>query len=143
MRQENTVRILIADDFAEWRARVRSFLRAHPNWQVISEACDGVEAVEKAAELLPDIVILDIGMPRMNGIEAAKIIRRRSPGSKIMFLTGIGDADFGNATLSATGAVGYVLKTKATSELQRAVEAALQVVILPSPFPTETENLPS
>jgi DNA-binding NarL/FixJ family response regulator len=122
MKQEE-IRILIADDLADWRVRVRSILEAHPNWKVF-EACDGVEAVEKAELLSPDIVILDIGMPRMNGVEAAKMIRRRSSNSKIIFLTGIGDAEFGNATLVETGAVGYLSKTKA-SEIPRVVEAAL------------------
>ena len=61
MNQE--IRILVADDFAEWRVRVRSMLQARPHWQVIGEACDGLEAVQRTTELQPDIVPLDIGMP--------------------------------------------------------------------------------
>jgi DNA-binding NarL/FixJ family response regulator len=78
--------ILIADDFANWRARVRRILSGRPEWQIVGEGCDGVEAVLKAAELRPDIVLLDIGMPALNGIQAAEKIRQTTPGSKIVFL---------------------------------------------------------
>jgi two-component system nitrate/nitrite response regulator NarL len=142
MKQRETVRILIADDFAEWRSRIRSLLETHPEWSVISEACAGAEAVQKTAELRPDIVILDIAIPRLNGIDAAKIIRHRSPSARVIFVSQIGDAEFRNATLAAVGAVGYVLKARAASDLQPAVEHALRVVTIPTQRPAvRPENL--
>jgi DNA-binding NarL/FixJ family response regulator len=65
------ISILVADDHAKWRCNIRHILRARPEWQVISDACDGLEAVQKAIELRPDVVLIDIGMPNLNGIEAA------------------------------------------------------------------------
>jgi DNA-binding NarL/FixJ family response regulator len=125
MNQESPLRILVVDDFAEWRARIRSLLQAQPEWQVVGEASDGLEAAEKATKLRPDIVVLDIGMPRLGGIEAAKRIRRDSPGSRIIFVTQENDADIRIAAL-ATGAEGYLLKASAWNELVPAVEAALR-----------------
>jgi DNA-binding NarL/FixJ family response regulator len=122
MKQESPLRILVADDFAEWRVRVRSMLQVRPEWQVIGEAADGLEAVQRTTELQPDIVLLDIGMPMLNGIEAAKRIRQDSPGSRIIFVTQESDADIRIAAL-ATGAEGYLLKVNAMSELLPAVDA--------------------
>jgi len=84
VKRGRVFRIVVADDYAEWRVRVRSMLQAQPEWEVIGEACDGVEVVQRAMELRPDIVLLDIGMPIMNGIEAAKRIRQTSPASRII-----------------------------------------------------------
>jgi DNA-binding NarL/FixJ family response regulator len=123
MKRESPLRILVADDFAEWRVRVRSMLQARPEWQVIGEACDGLEAVQRTTELRPDIVLLDIGMPMLNGIEAAKRIREHSPSSRIIFVTQESDADIRTAAL-ATGAEGYLLKAHAMNELLPAVEAS-------------------
>ena len=74
-----TTRILIVDDSREWRVFVGLILRNNPSFQVIGEACDGVEAIEKVTALLPDVVLLDIGMPRLNGIEAAKTDQESLP----------------------------------------------------------------
>ena len=123
-KESCSVRILIADDFAEWRARIRSQLQARPEWQAVGEACNGMEAVQRTMELRPDIVILDIGMPRLNGVEASKLIRQQFPNSKIIFVTQENDAEIRAAAL-ATGAVGYLLKADAQSQLLPAVEAAL------------------
>jgi DNA-binding NarL/FixJ family response regulator len=81
------VHILLADDFAPWRSRVRSFLQLETEWKIVSEACDGLEAVQKAAELHPDVVLLDLSMPGLNGVEATRRIRQCSPDSKIVILT--------------------------------------------------------
>lgn len=97
-------------------------LQARPEWQVIGEACDGLEAVQRTTELQPDIVLLDVGMPMLNGIEAAERIRRNSPTSKIIFVTQESDPDFRIAALSV-GAEGYLLKAQAMHELLPAVEA--------------------
>lgn len=115
------IQIMIVDDYKEWRLRLRSFLEPLPGFRVVAEAADGVEAVEKAAQLLPDIVLLDIGMPLLNGIEAAPRIRRASPQSGIIFLTQENDSDIRTAAL-ATGAAAYLLKSTAASELKRTIE---------------------
>lgn len=103
------INILLVDDFAPWRAQVRSFLQSKAEWKIVSEACDGLEAIEKTVELHPDIVLIDIQMPGMNGIEATKRIRRLSPDSKIIIFTQYKDEDLQAAALQA-GASAYVLK---------------------------------
>jgi DNA-binding NarL/FixJ family response regulator len=119
------IRILVADDFEGWRRQVRLLFQVRPQWQIIAEVSDGSEAVQKAEELKPDLILLDIGLPKLNGIEAARRIRRYSPGSKIVFLSLNNDLDVVRAALS-TGALGYVLKIDAQSALLPAVEAVLR-----------------
>jgi DNA-binding NarL/FixJ family response regulator len=118
------IHILIAEDFLEWRIRIRSILKAVAEWKVVFEARDGTEAVEKAAELLPDIVLLDVGLPRLSGIEAAKRIRQVSPDSKIIFVTTNGDRDVREAAIEI-GAEGYVLKADAERNLMPTIADAL------------------
>lgn len=118
-------RILIVDDSPGWRARVREILAAHPEWKVISEASDGQEAVRDATELQPDVIVLDIAMPRLNGIEAAKMIRHKSPKSRIVFLTVDNDSDIMKAALEV-GQTTYVTKAKAATKLCEAVAASLR-----------------
>ena|SRR5215469_4776328 len=125
MKRGSAFRIVVADDYAEARVRIRSILKAQRGWQVIGEACDGLQAVEKTAELCPDIILLDIGMPGLNGIEAAKRIRHTCPGSRIIFVTQDGDEDVRMSAL-ATGAEAYLLKANAATELLPAIEAALR-----------------
>jgi DNA-binding NarL/FixJ family response regulator len=117
-------RILVADDFAEWRARARLILQARPEWQVIAEACDGLQAVQRTSELHPDIVLLDLRMPILNGIEAAQRILQACPTSAVIFVTQDNDEDIRAAAL-ATGAAGYLLKAHAMRHLVPAIEAAL------------------
>jgi len=93
--------------------------------QLVGEATDGLEAVQKAEELQPDLILLDIGLAHLNGIEAAKQIHRASPGTRIIFLTLNSDADVVRAALD-TGAKGCLLKADAGSELWPAIEAALR-----------------
>jgi DNA-binding NarL/FixJ family response regulator len=121
----SSIRILIADDYEGWRRQVRLLFQERPEWQVIAEALDGSEAVQKAEELKPDLILLDIGLPRLNGIEAARRIQQLSPGSKIIFLSLHNSLDVVQAALS-TGARGYVRKTEAQSELLPAVDAVLR-----------------
>jgi DNA-binding NarL/FixJ family response regulator len=116
--------ILIVDDFPDWRARVREILAAHPEWKIISEASDGQQAVEEATELQPDIVVLDIALPRLNGIETAKIIRQKSPKSRIVFLAQDHDSEIVKAALRV-GQTTYVPKSTAASQLCDAVAASL------------------
>lgn len=119
------VRILVPDDFAPWRAKVRRILRVRPEFQIVSEASDGLEAVEKAGELRPDVVLLDVGMPDLSGIEAAERIRQVSPESKIVFVSQNASEEVISAALAA-GAEGYVLKLNAATELIPAIAAALR-----------------
>src|SRR5258705_4088125 len=120
-----SIRILIADDYEGWRRQVRLLFEERPQWQVIAEALDGSEAVQKAEELKPDLILLDIGLPKLNGIEAALRIRQLSPSSKIIFLSLHTSLDVVQAALS-TGARGYVCKTDAQSELLLAVDAVFR-----------------
>jgi DNA-binding NarL/FixJ family response regulator len=90
--------------------------------QVIGEASDGLEAVYRAEELKPDLILLDIGLPTLNGIEAARQIRQLCPESKIIFVSQESDADIVQEALSF-GAVGYVVKTMAGGELLTAIKA--------------------
>jgi len=93
--------------------------------RVIAEVSDGLEAVHKAAELKPDLILLDIGLPTINGIEAARQICKLSPESKIVFLSQESSADIVEEALS-TGACGYVVKAKAATQLLAVVDAVLQ-----------------
>jgi DNA-binding NarL/FixJ family response regulator len=118
------IRILIADDFEAWRREVCLLLRRRPELQVVCEASDGSEAVQKADDLKPDLIVLDIGLPKLNGIEAARRIRQLSPNSKILFLSQNNDLAVVQAALG-TGALGYVYKMNAQKELLSAVDAVL------------------
>ncbi len=120
-----SIRILIADDHEGWRRQVRLLFQERPQWQVIAEASDGSEAVQKAEELKPDLILLDIGLPKLSGIEAARRIRQLSPNSRIIFLSLHNDLDVVRAALR-TGAQGYLHKTNARSELVPAVDAVLR-----------------
>ena len=100
-------------------------LETRPELQVIGEVSDGLEAVHKAEKLQPDLIVLDIGLPSLNGIEAARQIRELSPNSKILFLSQESSADLVEETLRL-GALGYVVKAHAGTELLAAVEAVSQ-----------------
>jgi DNA-binding NarL/FixJ family response regulator len=119
------IRVLVVDDFEDWRRQVRLLFRARPQWQIIAEASDGSEAVQKAEDLKPDLIVLDIGLPKLNGIEAARKIRQLSPSSKIVFLSLNKNLEVVRAALG-TGALGYVRKTDARRELLTAVDAVLR-----------------
>ena len=125
----SSIRILVVEDYKAWRARIRSLLQERPQWQVICEAADGLEAVQKAKELKPDLVLLDVGLPKLDGIEAARLIRNVSPKSKIVFLTADDSSEVEQAALS-TGAEGFVNKARAHSDLLPAIDAALRVLLL-------------
>jgi len=120
-----SVHILIADDFEAWRLEVRILLHSRTDWQIVSEARDGLEVVQKASKLRPDVVLLDIGMPGLNGIAAAEQIKQLSPNSKIIFQSMNSDPDVINAALSRGD--GFVLKMAAGSELIPAIDKALHM----------------
>lgn len=119
-----TVRILLVDDYEPWRRSVCSMLRKRGHWHIVAEVADGLEAVQKAQELHPDLILLDIGLPRLNGIEAARRIRGCVLQSKILFLSENRSWDIAEEALR-TGADGYVVKSNAASELLPAIEAVL------------------
>jgi DNA-binding NarL/FixJ family response regulator len=96
-----------------------------PELQIIGEACDGLEAVQKAVELQPGLIVLDIGLPSLNGIEAARRIRKLSPNSRILFLSQESSAEVVQEALRL-GALGFVIKAHAGSQLLPAVEAVLR-----------------
>jgi DNA-binding NarL/FixJ family response regulator len=121
----SSVRILVVDDFEPFRQFIISTLQTMPELQVIAAASDGLEAVRMAEELNPDLILLDIGLPRLNGIEAAHRISRLLPDAKILFLSQDNDPDVVAAALS-DGAEGYIHKLDVAKELLPAVEAALR-----------------
>jgi CheY-like chemotaxis protein len=123
--ETSKIRILVVDDYDRFRRFILSALSHQPNFQVIGEVSDGLEAVHKAQELQPDLILLDVGLPTLNGIEAARRIRRLSPNSKILFASQQSSPDLVQAALD-TGALGYVLKSDAAGELLPAMEAALR-----------------
>lgn len=120
-----TVRILVADDYEAWRRFVSLTLQMQPELQVIGEASDGLEAVQKAKELQPDLILLDIGLPTLNGIKAASRIRELSPKAKILFVSQESSADVVQEVFSL-GAHGYVVKADAGRELLTAVNTVLR-----------------
>jgi len=118
------IHILVVDDFEPWRQQVCSILQTRPDFCMVAELGDGLEAVQKAQELKPDLILLDIGLPSVDGLEAANRISQLAPGTKIIFVTQNSDKDTVRAAFS-NGAQGYVVKTDAASELLAAVAAVL------------------
>lgn len=118
-------RVLVVEDSGPFRKFVCSTLRERPELQIVGEVIDGLEAVRKAQELRPDLIVLDIGLPLLNGLDAARQIRKVSPESKILFLSQESSADVAQEGL-CLGALGYVVKAHAQSELLVAVEAVLR-----------------
>ena len=118
----NLLRILIADDHEVARKGIRSLLESHPGWEVCGEARDGREAVEMASRLRPDVVLLDIGMPNLNGLDAARQILSASRDARILILT-MHDTEQVVREVLAAGARGFLLKSDAGRDLVQAVEA--------------------
>jgi DNA-binding NarL/FixJ family response regulator len=123
--EESTTRVLVAEDYEPWRRFVLSTLLKFSGLQVICEVSDGLEAVQKATELQPQLIVLDLGLPTLNGIEAARQIREQTPNSKILFLTEDRSQEAAEEALRL-GASGYVVKSDAGSELLPAVKAVLE-----------------
>lgn len=127
------IRILIADDHTIVRQGLARMLEEQPDLKVIGEATNGQTAVDKAIELKPDIAILDIAMPRMNGIEAAKRIRKRLPDTKILILSMYSHEHYIDELLE-TGVSGYLLKDSSGRDIVKAIHAALKNETFLSPY---------
>ena len=123
--ERTPIRVLVVEDFEPLRKSICATLARRPGLRIICEVSDGHEAVQKAEELKPDLILLDIGLPTLNGIEAAKRISALVPHVSIIFVTQQNDADVMAAALRS-GAKAYVLKVDANRELLPAVEAVLQ-----------------
>lgn len=117
--------VLIAEDFEPFRYVLSSLLLRRLYLRIVDEVADGLYAVERAGELHPDLILLDIGLPRLNGIAAAREIKELSPHSKIIFVSQHTQADVVQEAL-ATGATAYVVKSDVGSELLIAIDAALR-----------------
>ena len=115
-------RILVADDHEVVRRGLCGLLRAQPDWEVCAEASNGREAVEKAVQLKPEVAILDVGMPTLNGLEATRQILKASPRTKVLILT-LHDSDQVVQEVLNAGARGFLLKSDAARDLVAAVEA--------------------
>lgn len=120
-----SIRVLIVDDFEMWRSFVSTFLQNRPNIHVAGFASDGLEAIQKAEELQPDVILLDISLPKLGGIEAAREIRKRAPKSRIVFLSCHADPQIVRAALCA-GGQGYILKWEAAQSLWAGIEEILK-----------------
>lgn len=119
------MRILVVDDSLNWREAVCSTLRQHRDLIVICESSDGLDAVLKSEELQPDLILLDIGLPKLNGLEAARQIRKVAPCSRILFLSSYDYPELLCEALNI-GARGFVVKSRAACDLLSAVRAVLR-----------------
>ena len=119
------VRILIVDDSQPWRCAVCLLLKQNLDLVLICECSDGLEAVRKSKDLQPDLVLLDIGLPNLNGLEAARQVRKVSPASRILFLTSYDDPEYLQEALRI-GALGFIVKSNAASDLLPAVRAVMR-----------------
>lgn len=118
------IRILVVEDFELARRFISTALAKDPSFEVVAEVSDGLTAAEMAEGLQPDVVLLDIGLPGLNGIEAAKRIRKTAPRAKIVFVSQQSSPELVQAAL-AVGGSGYVLKSDAGNDLLKAISAVL------------------
>jgi DNA-binding NarL/FixJ family response regulator len=123
-RSAPAVRVLVVENFKPFRRAICSTLGRHSSLQIVGEGSDGLEAVGQAQELQPDLILLDVGWPSLNGLAAARQLRKLSPNSKIVFVTQESDPAIMQEALNL-GAAGYVVKTRLASDLLAAVDAVL------------------
>jgi len=124
LTDQMAVRILIVDDHEIFRRGLRSLLESRADWEVCGEATDGEDAVEKAKQMQPDVIVLDITMPRLNGLDATALLRKKVPEAKIVILSQHQPALMKQVALSA-GAGAYVTKSEVSRELMAAIDGLL------------------
>jgi DNA-binding NarL/FixJ family response regulator len=117
-------RVLVVDDHAVIRRGVQGILNAFPEWELCGEASNGEEAIKLAEQLKPEIIVMDVSMPGLNGLEATRIIRKMLPGTKVLLLTLHSSTELVRSAFRA-GAQGYVLKSDAEQELVRAMNVVI------------------
>lgn len=120
LQRTQHIRVLIADDHAIVREGLRALIETEPHMELVAEAADGVEAVQKACELKPDVILLDLMMPRKNGIAAIKEIKQENPEARILVLTSFAEDELVFPAIKA-GALGYLLKDSSPQELLQAI----------------------
>ena len=118
-------RILFVDDNEAWLSIITGILRHDPRWQLVGDAHDGIEAIQKAQQLQPDVIVLDLELPQTYGFEAARRLSSIAPGCKILFLSTLASSEAA-AVAFMMGAVGYILKSEAAVELVPALETILE-----------------
>lgn len=123
MSEGEKIRVLIADDHGLFREMLYHALMDEPDIEVVGQAFDGCDAIEKTAKLKPEILLMDISMPRMDGIEATEIIKKNNPDVKIVILTALDEEEFIFKLIQA-GAIGYLMKDTSSSEVISAIRAA-------------------
>jgi len=126
-------RILVVDDYKPWRHKICSLLRAKPEFRVVAECWNGADAVERAGELKPNLITMDIGIPELNGIEAAVRVAEVSPSSKILFISENTEPEVVSAAIDA-GASGYLQKIRVGTELLPAVTLIIRGGYFFSPY---------
>lgn len=119
------IRVLLVDDFEPWRRFVRCRLQNNPHFALVGEVRDGLKAVQKARELQPDLLLLDIGLPTINGIEVQRRVHEVAPSATILFVSQNQDEDV-IKTVVSNGAGGYILKADAETELLPAMAAVIR-----------------
>ena len=123
MNEQTPIRILLVDDHDMVRRGLAVFLLAYDNFELVGEAANGVEAINKCAELHPEVVLMDLMMPEMDGIAATRAIRQRFPATQVIALTSFNEEELVEAALQA-GAIGYLFKNVSVDELAAAIRAA-------------------
>jgi DNA-binding NarL/FixJ family response regulator len=126
-------RILVVDDYRLWRHKICSLLKAKPEFRIVAECWNGADAVERAGELKPNLITMDVGIPELNGIEAALRVVEVSPSSKILFISENTEPEVVSAAIDA-GASGYLHKMRVGTELLPAVTSIIRGGCFFSPY---------
>jgi DNA-binding NarL/FixJ family response regulator len=119
------IRILVADDFEPWRAWLRTIVSPRDQFHIVGEVTNGLDAVLKAHELRPELILLDINLPSLDGLEVSRRVLRTAPETKIIYVTTNTDPELVEVAMS-NGVLGYVLKNEAANDLLRAIQSALR-----------------